>query len=305
MTQRTVLLTGGSGHVARLLIPGLQAYSLRLVDLAKPGGIQPGDGQPGGSGGDGAVAMGGEVGGAAAGHVGGAGTGDVGGAAGGGDVEGAAAVPPDVRVGDLADRTFAAEIVEGVDTVLHLAANPHPNATWDALRSPNVEALVSILEAAERADVRRVILASSVHAMGGYVQQERHPVKEEWPPWPCCPYGATKAFAEALGRAYSYRTGLSVICLRFGGVQRRPGSVGAMAFWLGTPDLRQLVGRAIEADDIHFGAYHGVSANTRREWDIAGAVAELGYAPTCDSEEFLGEIDPNPVRAFCSRSPQP
>ncbi|MEQ7128240.1 NAD(P)-dependent oxidoreductase [Actinopolymorpha sp. B11F2] len=300
MTQRTVLLTGGSGHVARLLIPGLRGYSLRLVDLVKPGDVQPG-----GSGGDGAVAMGGGVGSAAADHDGGAAPGDVSRGVGDGDVDGAEAVPPDVRGGDLADRSFAAEVVEGVDTVLHLAANPHPNATWDALRSPNVEALVSVLEAAQRADVRRVILASSVHAMGGYVQQERHPVMEEWPPWPCCAYGATKAFAEALGRACSYRTGLSVICLRFGGVQRRPGSVGAMAFWVGAPDLRQLVGRAIEADDIRFGVYHGVSANTRREWDTSGAAADLGYAPTCDSEEFLGEIDPNPVRAFCSRSPQP
>jgi dTDP-4-dehydrorhamnose reductase len=259
MTQRTVLLTGAAGHVARLLMPGLQAYSLRLVDVVEPADAP----------------------------------------------RGAASPRVEVQVGDLADRSFAAGVVEGVDTVLHLAANPSPNATWDALAGPNVEALVNTLEAAQRADVRRVILASSVHAMGGYVQQERHPVKEDWPPWPCCTYGATKAFAEALGRAHSYRTGLSVICLRFGGVQRRPGSVGAMTFWLGAPDLQQLVGRAIEAADIRFGVYHGVSANTRREWDISRAAVELGYAPTCDSEEFLGEIDSNPVRAFCPRRPLP
>ncbi|WP_020576226.1 NAD-dependent epimerase/dehydratase family protein [Actinopolymorpha alba] len=255
MIERTVLLTGAAGQVARHLLPGLSGYARRLVDVVQP--------LP-------------------------------------------AADPPehtDVRVGDLADRAFATEVVQGVDTVVHLAANPRAQASWDALRTPNVDLVATILDAAQRADVRRVILASSVHAMGGYVQQEQHPVDPFWPPSPCCAYGATKAFAEALGRTYSYRTGLSVVCLRFGAVQDRPFAVGSMPSWLAPADLRHLVVRAIEAADVRFGVYHGVSANTRHEWDTSNARAEIGYAPTGDSEVFFTELDPNPRRSLCPRGP--
>ncbi len=257
MGQRTVLLTGAAGGVARQLLPGLHDYSLRLVDLVRPGARHGGD--AGGSG--------------------------------------------DQRIGDISDRTFANGVVKGVDTVVHLAANPSASAPWADLSGPNVEAVVSILEAAQRADVRRVILASSVHAAGAYVQQERHPVDPAWPPYPCCAYGATKAFAEALGRTYSYRTGLSVVCLRFGGVQERPRSVGSMATWLGPDDLHQLVVASIEATDVRFGVYHGTSANTRKEWDLSNAETELGYVPTLDSEIYLDQLDPHAARGLCPRGP--
>jgi len=267
MFQRTVLLTGASGHVAQLLMPGLGEYSLRLADRARPEAMAALAAESAGEGAD------------------------------QGDVH------ADVHVGDLADRAFAADVVKGVDTVVHLAANPNAGAAWDDLASPNIESVVAVLEAAQRADVRRVVLASSVHAMGAYVQQERHPVDPEWPPAPCCAYGATKAFGEALGRTYSYRTGLSVVCLRFGGVQKRPQSVGSMATWLAPEDLQHLVVRSIEASDIRFGVYHGISANTRSEWDIANARADIGYAPTGDSETFLDQLDPHAARGLCARGP--
>jgi nucleoside-diphosphate-sugar epimerase len=260
MGQRTVLLTGAAGSVARQLLPGLVDYSLRLVDLVRP------DTSAAGSPAD-------------------------------------AVADADVRIGDVSDRSFTDGVVKDVDTVVHLAANPSAPAPWADLARPNIEAVVSVMEAAQRADVRRVVLASSVHAMGAYVQQERHPVDPAWPPYPCCAYGATKAFAEALGRTYSYRTGLSVVCLRFGGVQERPRSVGTMASWLGPDDLRRLVIASIEAADVRFGAYHGVSANTRKEWDISNAETELGYAPTLDSETYLDQLDPRAARGLCPRGP--
>lgn len=253
MTQRTVLVTGAAGHVARLLLPGLRGYSLRLIDQVRP---------------DPDIATGAEV-----------------------------------QVGSVVDRTFTARVVDEVDTVVHLAANPSPVATWDTLSAPNVDAVTVVLQAAVDAGVRRVVLASSVHAMGAYVQRERHPVDPDWPPSPCCPYGATKAFGEALGRTHSYRSGLSVVCLRFGGVQPRPMSAGGLASWLGPDDLRHLVVRSIEAEDVAFGVYHGVSANTRSEWDITNARKELGYSPTCDSETFADQVAPTTTRGLCAPGP--
>jgi hypothetical protein len=76
-----------------------------------------------------------------------------------------------------------------------------------------------------------------------------------------------------------------------------------MSTWLGPDDLRRLVVASIEAADIRFGVYHGVSANTRKEWDISNAEAGLGYAPTLDSETYLDQLDPRAARGLCPRGP--
>ena len=37
--------------------------------------------------------------------------------------------------------------------------------------------------------------------------------------------------------------------------------------------------RCIEAKDIAFGVYYGVSANSNAVWDISNAERDLGYRP--------------------------
>ncbi|WP_298328390.1 NAD(P)-dependent oxidoreductase [Haloactinopolyspora sp.] len=194
----------------------------------------------------------------------------------------------ETAVGDLANRPFAEEVVDGVDVVVHLAANPAPYASWDDLRAPNVEALVNIVDAANRAGVRRVVLASSVHAMGGYVRPGVV-VEPDWPVRPCCRYGATKAFSEAYGRMTALTTDMSVICLRLGACLPRPVDSGSAPGWLAPEDLQQLVRRCLEAD-VRTGTYFGVSANTRTAFDIANARAELGYEPRHDSEAYAADL---------------
>jgi nucleoside-diphosphate-sugar epimerase len=184
--------------------------------------------------------------------------------------------------GDLADPAFVAEVTRGVDAVVHLAGNPDPTATWDELRIPNVEVVRSVLAAG----VPRVVLASSGHAMGQYVATRQVPVQLDWPVAPCCTYGATKAFAEALGAAYAYRTGATVVALRLGATAAEPPASSALGAWLGTADLRQLVLRGLRAE-VGFAVCHGMSANTRSDWDLRNAI---GYQPTLDSEPYADGV---------------
>src|SRR6516164_1105531 len=58
----------------------------------------------------------------------------------------------------------------GVDTVIHLAANPNEFSTWEELERPNLDALCNVFHAAALAGVDRVIFASSNHLMGDYRQ---------------------------------------------------------------------------------------------------------------------------------------
>ncbi|TDE15044.1 NAD-dependent epimerase/dehydratase family protein [Jiangella asiatica] len=192
----------------------------------------------------------------------------------------------ETAVGDLTDAAFTAAAVAGVDAVVHLAANPRPEAAWPELRGPNVDAVVTLLDTASTAGVRKVVLASSVHAMGGYVQPGGPVVDPSWPVRPCCRYGSSKAFAEAYGRMVADAGGPAVICLRLGGCVPEPGDLGTTIGWLAPGDLHQLV-RAALAADVRYGTYFGVSANTRGMFDYTNATRELSYRPRFDSEVYV------------------
>lgn len=191
--------------------------------------------------------------------------------------------------GDIADGGFVRDVFAGAAAVVHLAGNPMPHASLDDLVEPNIRAVDTVLAGALAAGVDRVVLASSVHASGGYERANRYPVRPELPPRPCCRYGASKAFDEALAAWYAQQHDLAVICLRLGWVIATPPDESALGCWLGPDDLGQLV-RCSLVTKVRFGCYFGVSANSIRQWDTDNARDELGYRPVLDSEQFRGRV---------------
>lgn len=189
-----------------------------------------------------------------------------------------------VLVGELTDRQVLDEAVRGVDAVVHLAGNPDPEASWQELRGPNIEGFAALLSACRKQGVRRLVFASSVHAMGAYEGWRRWPIDPAWPPAPCCSYGATKAFDEALARTYDYQTDMSLVGLRMGLCAPQASATEAAAGWLRPVDLQRIVVGALEAD-VKFGVYHAVSWPSRRRWNIDTTIKELGYQPERGNEE--------------------
>ena len=169
----------------------------------------------------------------------------------------AAATPddPEMVVADLAefDEDWL-DLFQGVDTVVHLAANPSEHATWEELQGPNLDAMANVLHAAALAGVDRVIFASSNHAMGGYRDREDGPITEELPPRPGNPYGATKLMGERLGKCCADAFDLDFVALRLGWVQpgaNRPATLPddwSRSIWLSDADCVRLFTRAVEAD---------------------------------------------------------
>jgi nucleoside-diphosphate-sugar epimerase len=208
--------------------------------------------------------------------------------------------PPGAEVvtGDLTDRDLLARAVDGVDAVVHLAGDPRPDAPWDDLEGPNVDAFAALLGAARTAGVRRVVYASSVHAMGQYEAAGRTPIDPHWAPAPCCAYGATKAFDEAIASVHAARGSVSTIGLRLGATVPEPTQARQLPGWLGPQDLRQLVTAAL-ATDVRCGVYPGISANTRQRWDLTSAREELGYSPEQDSEAFAATVEPDDLPTTC------
>jgi uronate dehydrogenase len=75
----------------------------------------------------------------------------------------------DERVGALDVRDLEAwrRAFTGVDAVVHLAAIPDPAASWQLLLPTNVVGTYNVAQAAADCGVRRLVLASSLHAVSG------------------------------------------------------------------------------------------------------------------------------------------
>jgi nucleoside-diphosphate-sugar epimerase len=216
---------------------------------------------------------------------------------------GPAAQDADVLVGDLLSPTFAADAVAGVDAVIHLAGVPSPRGAWPTLEPANIRMTQQVLEASRTAGVRRVVFASSIHAAGAYVRDGKTPVDPSWPPHPCCLYGASKVAAEAVGQVYADKYRLPVACIRVGTAVSRPIRPFDLTSWVSPRDLAEIFSLAIDGGPA-FGIYFGVSANTRGQWLIDNARANLGYQPVDDAERFASEVDNGVDVPLCFRPHQ-
>lgn len=197
----------------------------------------------------------------------------------------------------------------GADVVVHLAADASWNADWKSVLKNNVVGTRNVLEAARRAAVRRVVFASSNAVASGYEKDEpwaavvagRYEgldpaqlprIAPTMPVRPPNLYGVSKAFGEAACRYYSDEFGLSTICLRIGSLRPsdRPSRGRHFATMITHRDLVELVTRAIDApEDVRFEIVYGVSDNTWRLYDLAGA-ERIGFVPVDNVETWREEF---------------
>ena len=145
-----------------------------------------------------------------------------------------------------------------------------------------------MMVAAKAAGCHRVIYASSIHAVSGYPPDVQ--VKTSEPVNPGDLYGVTKCFGEALGRYMAEQEGLSVIALRIGAFQAREAAlresgVGILDAWVSRRDLTQLIQRSIDAEEIRWAVFHGLSNNRFKRLDISDARTLGGYDPQDDLTE--------------------
>ncbi|GAA3556441.1 NAD(P)-dependent oxidoreductase [Nonomuraea rosea] len=199
-------------------------------------------------------------------------------------------------IADLSRPGVPEQALAGASGVIHLAADPRVAASWEEVYHANVVLTRRVLDAASARGVPRVVLASTVHVMGEYNRPEHRPVDPAWEPRPCCSYGLSKVVVEALGRLHADRTGASVVGLRLGGLGYALDEARYLGMWLSGRDAGALMRAALTAGpgwSVHF----GMSANTRRHWDL-GSARKLGYAPQDDSEPYAATAGP-PATVTC------
>ena len=190
-----------------------------------------------------------------------------------------------VVVGDISRDGTIRNACEDIDTVVHLAADPSAHASWESLHPNNIVAAYNTFQAAVEARCRRIVFASSVHAVSGY--PKGYQVHSEDPVNPGDLYGVSKCFGEAMARYVAVQKGLSAIVLRIGAYQsrdeaRKSGKVGMMGLFLSHRDTNQLICRAIEDNRLRFAIVHALSDNLFNRMDITEARELLNYDPQDD-----------------------
>ncbi|WP_299625125.1 NAD(P)-dependent oxidoreductase [uncultured Tateyamaria sp.] len=186
---------------------------------------------------------------------------------------------------DVADMAAVKPLLEGADMVVHFGAIVDEKP-FEELLGPNFVGAYNIWEAAHQHGVRRVVYASSIHAVGMYPKNEA--IGIDVPHRPDTFYGLAKCFAEDLGRMYWEKRGLEAVCLRILSCApvTNPRAVGS---WLSYDDMIQLVEKSITTPITGFSVVYGVSDNDRAPVDNTAA-RHLGYRPKDNAEQFAEEI---------------
>ncbi|MCB1509713.1 MAG: NAD(P)-dependent oxidoreductase [Hyphomicrobiaceae bacterium] len=210
---------------------------------------------------------------------------------------------------DLTDAAAMEALCEGIDGVVHLGGHS-VEGPWPTILDANIVGCYHLFEAARKAGVRRVVFASSNHAVGFYPRSQR--IGPDVTVRPDSRYGVSKAFGEALGALYADKHGLGVTCLRIGNVGPEPIDLRRLAIWISPSDLVQLIAIGLEHPDVAYEILYGISDNDRAWFDNARAYA-LGYAPTGQAEDHAeqalarqAELPPDPIGdayqggTFCS-----
>lgn len=198
--------------------------------------------------------------------------------------------PVEIITGSVTDPDLVATACRDVDAVLHLGGISR-EAAWESIMDVNITGTRVLLDAARAAGVRRVVLASSNHAVGFHRIAEAGPdgLPADASPRPDTFYGVSKLAMEALGSLYHSRFGLDVICVRIGMCFPRPWNRRGLSLWLSPGDAARLFEACFTAPEPGYRVVWGVSDNARRTVSLREAEA-LGYRSADDAEQFAAHI---------------
>ena len=188
--------------------------------------------------------------------------------------------------GDISKMKDALAITRGVDAIIHLGGYS-VEGSWEDILDANIVGLYNIYEAARRNGVKRIIFATSNHAVGYYRRDQT--IDHRVYPRPDSRYGVSKVFGEALGSLYSDKYGMEIFNIRIGNVNPRPVDKRRLSIWISPRDIAQLVSIGVDHPDVRFEIVYGVSRNARTFYDNANA-ERLGYRPVDDSEGQAAEV---------------
>jgi nucleoside-diphosphate-sugar epimerase len=202
-------------------------------------------------------------------------------------------------VATLADVEALRRAAAGSRCIIHLAATPD-DARYPRGPAPddgdnflselvpnNVAGAYHVMEAARKAAVPRVVLASTGQVIAGPLLAGRIPVNASTPPEPRYLYACTKVFLEALGQVYAREHGITVLAVRLGWCPRvgqeeelRQSEVGPDVYLSPGDAGRFFVAAATATNLPPYSILYATSMPVRKErYDLTETTRLIGYEP--------------------------
>ncbi len=193
----------------------------------------------------------------------------------------------------LRDPAVVDRLLDGVDVLIHMAGTSVERPLPEIIEN-NLVGLHAIYEGARRHKVKRIVFASSNHAIGMHDVATKLDLSCDFRPDGF--YGLSKMWGEGMARLYWDKHGIESVCVRIGSAIPKPTQFRHLSTWFGLDDLLHFTLRCIEAERVGFVVAWGVSANTRSYWTPT-ACAALGYVPRQNAEDYAADImrEPNPI----------
>jgi len=195
----------------------------------------------------------------------------------------------DMIVGTLTSEADVARAVDGIDALVHLAATPDDADFLAEIVPNNIIGVHHVLEHAQQAGVKRLVLASSGQVTWYERLRGPWPIKAETQPTPRYWYAAAKLFLEGAGRAFAEKFGQSVIAVRLGWCPRTKEQVEeimesewAQDVYLSPGDAGRFFAAAVDAPmTIRFAVVYATSRPLKQTYmDLEPARRLCAWEPT-------------------------
>lgn len=188
---------------------------------------------------------------------------------------------------DLADAEAVLAMTRGVDAIVHFGGAPLETA-WETILDANIRGSYNIYEGARKNGVKRVVYASSVHAIGYHGIEDN--IDASAPHRPDSLYGLSKCFVEDLGRLYWDKFGIESVCCRIFSSFDRYTDRRMLWSMLTFDDCVRLVAASLTAPRVAHTVVFGTSNNRHRMVDnrLAG---HIGFQPQDDTEAHRAEVE--------------
>lgn len=198
---------------------------------------------------------------------------------------------------DITDPEACQQACQDMDVVIHLAADPSPDADfYQSLLPNNIQGTYNIFRAAKDQGCQRIISASSIQVFMGYPDD----FQAHWdtPFRPANMYGVSKCFGEAVATYFAHTEGLSSIAVRIGAYDKRSENSNQssvypdprnLSGYVSARDLNHLLMCCIEVANIQHAVVHGISDNLFKCVDLTSTHALVGYEPQDDSFQIFRE----------------
>ncbi len=208
---------------------------------------------------------------------------------------------------DLSNNNEIKGKFEGLDAIIHLAADPRPEAPWESVKKNNLEATYNVYNEVKNAGVKKIIFASTNHTQHGDTLlstpetldlKKNRILSLENNTNPDSLYAVSKLFGEDLGKFFSEQHKIKFIGLRIGWIVKgddptimcgTPSEDYLRSMYLSHRDCIQAFERALESSRDYLIAY-AISNNSRKVFDLKETSRALNFYPEDDSENYFMNV---------------